>query len=126
MMTPWVRMPRLLSLRQALTMSYLPRLLTIQEKKEEADYIEIIKKLYHPIKDRINETTGKNKPTEPEPEPIEQPKPEPSSTPVSPEVTTEIPTVPPTETQTEVPTFVQRLKERMRVFAESLLAAEDE
>lgn len=97
-----------------------------QEKKEEADYIEIIKKLYHPIKDRINETTGKNKPTEPEPEPIEQPKPEPSSTPVSPEVTTEILTVPPTETQTEVPTFVQRLKERMRVFAESLLAAEDE
>ncbi len=95
-----------------------------QEKKEEADYIEIIKKLYHPIKDRINETTGKNKPTETEtePEPIEQPKPEPSSTPVSPEVTTEIPTVPPTE----VPTFVQRLKERMRVFAESLLAAEDE
>ena len=97
-----------------------------QEKKEEADYIEIIKKLYHPIKDRINETTGKNKPTEPEPEPIEQPQPEPSITPVSPEVTTEIPTVPPTETQTEVPTFVQRLKERMRVFAESLLAAEDE
>lgn len=97
-----------------------------QEKKEEADYIEIIKKLYHPIKDRINETTGKNKPTEPEPEPIEQPKPEPSSIPVSPEVTTEIPTVPPTETPTEVPTFVQRLKERMRVFAESLLAAEDE